>query len=175
MNTQGDLKRTNKSYTGILIVSLITALIILCIRMFVIFPVKVEGNSMDSTLITGEKYLVNKIETPERGDIIVFESPFEEGKNFVKRVIAEEGETIEINNGNVYINDKKIKEDYIEEHKRSLDIGETLMEDKEKEMISDDSYFVMGDNRLNSTDSRNFGEIKKDSIKGVLMKKEEKK
>ena len=172
-NVKVTSKSKSKYYNTVLITSVILLILIVSTRMFIVFPVKVEGNSMDSTLITGEKYLVNKLDTPEKGDIIVFKSPYNENKNYVKRVIATEGDTIEIKQGKVYINGEKIEEKYLEEHINSLDIGERLMEDMEEIKLNKEEYFVMGDNRLNSTDSRVFGEIEEESIKGVLMKNKE--
>src|SRR5699024_12546189 len=109
-NVKGTSKKKSNYYNTVLITSIIILMLIISTRMFIVFPVKVEGNSMDSTLITGEKYLVNKLDTPEKGDIVVFKSTYKENKNYVKRVIETEGDTIEIKQGKVYINSEKIEE-----------------------------------------------------------------
>ena len=110
----------------------------------------VDGTSMYPTLNNNDKLLVDKITyqfigKPERGDVIVFHYPSDPSRDFIKRVIALPGDTIEIANGSVLINDKCIQEDYI------LDIPKTGFK---KATVPPNSLFVMGDNRNNSEDSR---------------------
>lgn len=110
----------------------------------------VDGTSMYPTLNNNDKLLVDKltyqfIGKPERGDVIVFRYPSDPSRDFIKRVIALPGDTIEINDGNVLINDKRIQEDYI------FDITKTGFK---KATVPPNALFVMGDNRNNSEDSR---------------------
>lgn len=110
----------------------------------------VDGTSMYPTLNNNDKLLIDKITyrfigKPERGDVIVFHYPSDPSRDFIKRVIALPGDTIEIANGSVLINDKCIQEDYI------LDIPKTGFK---KATVPPNSLFVMGDNRNNSEDSR---------------------
>jgi len=171
-NLDGDLidKGKDSIFTGrtFVMVVVIISLIVMVLRLFVLFPVKVEGNSMNNTLISGERYLVNKVATPEIGDIVVFKT--EEGSLFIKRVIGKAGDTVEIRKDYVYVNEEKLKEDYIKDHRGSLDIGEKLMEDMERVTLKKGTYFVLGDNRLNSVDSRELGLIKEEDILGVMIK-----
>ncbi|MBK8809840.1 MAG: signal peptidase I [Acidobacteria bacterium] len=150
--------------------------IFLIIVVFVLFgvfiaqPVVVEGTSMVPQLHDGERLLVNKLiyykiksvswGHLERGDIVVFWYPNDPDKSYVKRVIGLPGETVEIRSGKVFINDKQLEESYLDaEHNRNLpnvpakDVGMHY-------------YFVMGDNRDNSSDSRVWGLVPEKYIYG---------
>lgn len=140
----------------------IAILIALFLRTFIFATSIVEGESMDPTLEDGERVIFNKIvyllDEPERGDIVIIKRPF---KNYVKRVIALPGETIEINGSELYINGEKYQQTFLDEEaeERTGNFGPI--------QVPKDSYFVMGDNRAISKDSRNgLGFIKEDEIIG---------
>jgi signal peptidase I len=141
---------------------IIALLIAFFIRSFIFATSIVEGESMEPTLQDGERVIFNKlvyfIDDPERGDIVIIERPFQ---NYVKRIIALPGETIEVNDGNLYINNEKYDQTFItDETKRNT--GSLGPID-----IPEGSYFVMGDNRAISKDSRNgLGFIEEDNIIG---------
>lgn len=125
----------------------------------------VDGRSMNPTLNDGDNLIVEKLSyrfgDPERFDIIVF--PYDDSKFFIKRIIGMPGETIQIDlEGNIYIDGEILKEDY------GLDVIEDPGRAIEPVKLGDDEYFVMGDNRNNSKDSRNelVGNIKRDKIVG---------
>jgi signal peptidase I len=137
---------------------------------FIAQPVVVEGTSMVPQLHDGERLLVNKLiyykiksvswGHIERGDIVVFWYPNDPDKSYVKRVIGLPGESVEIRNGRVYINGKELNEPYLDaEHNKNLPNYQT------KE-ISQHYYFVMGDNRDNSSDSRIWGLVPEKYIYG---------
>jgi signal peptidase I len=109
----------------------------------------VEGPSMMPTLENHERLLVNKfiyfIEAPRKGEIIVFRYPRDPSRDFIKRVIATGGDTVEIRNGRVYINGDLLEEKYILERTKGS---------YNKAIVPPDHVFVMGDNRNNSEDSR---------------------
>lgn len=142
----------------------IAIVIALIITNFVASHTKVEGNSMESTLENGDDIIVEKFSyltnNPERYDIIVFRES--ESVNYIKRVIALPGETIQITEGKIYINERAIFDAY----------GNAKMEDggiAEKPIkLGQDEYFVLGDNRNASKDSRDkaVGVIKRDQIIG---------
>ena len=142
----------------------IAIVIALIITNFVASHTKVEGNSMESTLENGDDIIVGKFSyltnNPERYDIIVFRES--ESVNYIKRVIALPGETIQITEGKIYINERAIFDAY----------GNAKMEDggiAEKPLkLGQDEYFVLGDNRNASKDSRDkaVGVIKRDQIIG---------
>ena len=128
-------------------------LLALVLRTYVMEMIDVEGSSMESTLSNGNFLILDKITyrftDPERFDIIVFEPDFfDDNTLYIKRIIGLPGETIQIIDGDIYINGELLEEDYgMEEMKRA---GRA----KEKIVLGKDEYFVLGDNRNHSTDSR---------------------
>lgn len=133
------------------------------ITTFVIRSVEVDGYSMSPTLSDGDRALTLGIEGKiKRFDIVIVKksSGNLKGQELVKRVIALPGETIEYKDGTLYINDKVVEEDFIEE------VVKELTGTISKRTLEDDEYFVMGDNRGNSSDSRYFGAVKRNEITG---------
>lgn len=132
----------------------------------------VNGPSMMNTLHNGDNIILDKVSyyfhAPERFDIIVFPVENEE-KNYIKRIIGLPGETVQIVNGFVYITDKdgksyELEESYGAEIMLDPDTGEYLTTAPVK--LEEDEYFVLGDNRNNSIDSRRIGAVSRDIIKG---------
>jgi len=141
---------------------LLAVLIALILKAFVFTTSIVEGESMEPTLEDGERVIFNKIVyiigEPERGDIVFIHRPT---KNYVKRIIGLPGETIEVNHGELFINGKSHSQAFLNEDAKYLtgNIGPLT--------IPEDSYFVMGDNRAISKDSRNgLGLIEENEIVG---------
>ncbi len=124
------------------------------IRAFVATPIKVNGNSMYDTLNGKEFMILNKLGKIDRYDIVVVDTKEEE---LIKRVYGMPGEKIAIENGNIYINDKKIEDKYAYGNTSSYDAI----------TLKDDEYFVLGDNRVVSLDSRMIGPVKKKNIRGT--------
>lgn len=153
------VKYMKKFKKDIIQIGLIIAVVVL-IRVFLFTPARVAGDSMFSTLKNNEIVLVNKIGYTLNGlkrfDIAVFE--LENGERLIKRVIGLPGEKIEYKDNILYINDEEVKSD--------LEFNET--EDFVKEEIAEDTYFLLGDNRDDSTDSREFGTIESESIIGKV-------
>jgi signal peptidase I len=127
---------------------------------------RVEGQSMAPTLEDQDRLIVNKlvyrIGEPRRGDIVMLYYPLSPDKSFVKRVIAEEGDTVRIVDGRVYVNDVPLKDDYVRDDFRSHD-------DWGPQVIPEGYYFVMGDHRNNSSDSRHWGMVPKKYIIGKVQ------
>jgi len=127
---------------------------------------RVEGLSMAPTLEDQDRLIVNKlayrIGEPRRGDIVMLYYPLNPDKSFVKRVIAEEGDTVRIVDGRVYVNDIPLKDDYVSSEYRSHD-------DWGPQVIPEGYYFVMGDHRNNSSDSRHWGMVPKRYIIGKVQ------
>ena len=137
---------------------LLIILFIILVRTYVVTPVRVSGSSMANTLKNGEILLLNKFEYRfsdiKRFDIVVVKAHKE---RIIKRVIGLPGETLKYENGILYINDKMIEENYLDEVTKDF-----TYEGK----IPDGCYFVMGDNRDDSLDSRYFGCFPKKDILG---------
>lgn len=152
--------------------AIITGIIILLVWFFILRPFEVSGSSMFPTFQNNEHVFTNiigmRFEQLKRGDVIVFKSPPEPEKDYIKRIIALPGEKIRIENSAVYINGKPLDESkYIPPSIPTLE-GLFMREGEEKQ-VPIDSYFVMGDNRLESSDSRNWGFVKKDLIVGKSL------
>lgn len=162
---------------------LIAFILALFIRTFVVQAFKIPSGSMKPTLLVGDHILVNKflygvkipftditlvpVKKPKRGDIVVFKFPEDPKKDFIKRVIAVSGDTVQIRNKEVYINDKPIDDPYgihIDPHTIP---GKLRPRDNlDPVSVPPDSLFVMGDNRDHSYDSRFWGFVKLSSVKG---------
>ena len=127
---------------------------------------RVEGQSMAPTLADQDRLIVNKlayrIGSPQVGDIVMLYYPLNPDKSFVKRVIAEEGDQIRIVDGRVYRNDVPINDDYVPTEFRSHD-------DYGPQVVPQGYYFVMGDHRNNSSDSRHWGFVPKKYIIGKVQ------
>ena len=128
-----------------------------------------EGASMENTLHNGDNLIVDKLSyrfhDPERFDIIVFPFQFQDNTYYIKRIIGLPGETVQImDDGSIYINGEKLEENYGMEVIKPETIGRAA----EPIELGDDEYFVMGDNRNNSSDSRTdmVGNIKRENIIG---------
>jgi signal peptidase I len=135
---------------------------------FAVQAVHVEGLSMWATLDDNDYLIANKVDyrlhAPHRGDIIILRPPTDNSKDFIKRVIALPGERLLIRAGDVYINGHKLDEPYLPEHWTSF--TEWPPSNANGQVMGPDEYFVMGDNRNKSQDSRTFGPITRDRIDG---------
>ena len=146
-----------------LIISLaISAFIII----FLYQPVKVEGVSMMPLLEDQERIFVNKFvyrwEPIERGDIVVFRYPRDPSKSYIKRVIGMAGDRIRIDGGQVYVNDQALEEDYVPP-------AYTDARSYKEIVVPPQSYFVLGDHRSMSSDSREFGPVDQSLIYGKAV------
>lgn len=140
--------------------ALISLAIFLFVYIFLAQPHRVKGESMIPNFKDGELLLTEKVSyrfsDPKRGDVVVFAAPIARKVDFIKRIIGLPGETIKWQDGSIYVNGTELQESY----EKLPTAGNDGYQLKEGE------YFVLGDNRLSSSDSRSFGPIKKESIRG---------
>jgi signal peptidase I len=152
-------------------VILVSTLLFLFIRSFVVQAFKIPSGSMLDTLQIGDHILVSKFiywfTDQKRGDIIVFKYPKDKKRDFIKRAIGLPGETIQIKDQVVYIDGKPLEEIYTQ-HQKKVPLMEqiTPRDNFGPFKIPEDSIFVMGDNRDSSMDSRYWGALKKELIRG---------
>jgi len=166
-----------REWVDSIVVALILALVI---RTFIVQAFKIPTGSMRMTLIEGDRILVNKLaygpkipwidfrlpgySKPKKGDVVVFTYPEDHKRDFIKRLVALGGETVEINNGRIYINgeiaaDPEIRNVYY--YNRGAYGGQN-----QKIVVPEDSYYVLGDNSGSSKDSRYWGFVQKDLMIG---------
>lgn len=136
------------------------------IILFLYQPVRVEGTSMLPRLEDHDRLFINKFvyhfESIHRGDVVVFHYPRDPEKSYIKRVIALPGDRLRIDRGRVIVNGKSLAETYVpDEYRDSRSLPE--------ETIPEDEYFVMGDHRSISSDSREFGPVDRDLIYGKAV------
>jgi signal peptidase I len=157
------LHRELRSWARDLVVALGLAMVII---VFFYQPVKVEGTSMAPLLSDQERIFINKFvyhfETIHRGDVVVFWYPLDHSKSFIKRVVGLPGDQVEIRHGNVFINGRELTEPYVPPQFVDFS-GYGPMR------VPDDEYFVMGDHRVSSNDSRVFGPVPGDFIYGKAV------
>ncbi|MBU4285123.1 signal peptidase I [Patescibacteria group bacterium] len=146
----------------ILKIVIISLAIIIPIRYFLIQPFFVNGASMEPNFQDGDYLIVDEIsyrfDAPERGDVVIFRYPLDPSQFFIKRVIGLPGESIKVEDGKIFINGKALDEsEYLED----IDtVGSVEIK------LAEDEYFVLGDNRQASSDSRKWGEVDKKFIIG---------
>ena len=171
-----DKKKFIKEYLEPIVIAVLIALFI---RAFIVQAFKIPSGSMEPTLLVGDHIFVNKFiygikipftdkkffqfKKPERGDVVVFIYPKDRSKDFIKRVIGTEGEKVEIHHNKIYINDELINDPWghYDEKKDSI-----IMEEYGPEIVPKNSLFVLGDNRDNSQDSRFWGFVNVNAVKG---------
>ncbi|AYW50581.1 signal peptidase I [Tetragenococcus halophilus] len=151
--------------------SFAAGLLAFLIRGFLLIPMPVQGSSMEDTVSQGDMVLVERLSSVKRFDVVVFNLP--DGSTYVKRVIGLPGESVSYKDDQLYINDKKVAEPFLEDNLHSDDESAPYTHDFDFEelmgvkKLGKDSYFVIGDNRRLSKDSRSFGAISEDEILGT--------
>lgn len=145
--------------------------IFIVLYLFVLMPNQVKGASMDNTFQNGEYILTSKISykfgSPKRGDVVIFKSPKNPDIDYIKRIIAMPGDRIKISDSDVYVNSELLDEPYIKEKTNLISGG--FMQDGVEETVPEGYLFVMGDNRPNSSDSREFGFVPFSDIIGKVF------
>ncbi len=140
--------------------------IAMLVQAFVVKPFTIHQVSMQPTLLEGDRVLINRLvyhfRDPERGDVVVFDSPVQEDEDLVKRVVAVAGDSVAVRGGVLYVNGEPQQEPYLADS--PFDGTDT-----DEGVVPEGQVFVMGDNRNNSGDSRLFGPIETESIIGAAF------
>ncbi|MBZ5634035.1 MAG: signal peptidase I [Acidobacteriia bacterium] len=157
--------RTTLYWLRDLSVSVVIAIIVI---LFLYQPVKVEGTSMTPALVNDERIFINKfvyrfgLSDIVRGDTIVFWAPEDPSKSYIKRVVGLPGDAVEIVDGTVILNGQRLEEPYIRDEYRDR-VSMT------RRVVEDGHYFVLGDHRNSSNDSRSWGTVPRDAIYGKAV------
>ncbi len=167
------MKKLGAFFTDLMETMVISLSIFLIVYLFFMQPHQVNGQSMEPNFQSGDYLLTDKVSyrmsEPKRGDIIVFHAPATAncvkgtGCDFIKRILAVPGETVEIRSGLVFVNGQPLAEPYIPGDVRTLPGDYT---DNGPVTLAADEYFAVGDNRGHSSDSRAWGPIHRDDIVG---------
>ena len=160
-----------RSFLSILIMVALVAIITVMLRMFVFVPYEIPSGSMEDTIQPGNMVFSEKISyylrSPEYGDIVTFNDPQVAGRTLIKRVIATEGQQVDLINGDVYVDGEKLDEPYTE-GKPSYPLDRTAggIIISYPYIVPEGEVWVMGDNRTSSQDSRYFGSVKLTNVTG---------
>lgn len=156
---------TVTSWIRDLMISVVLAVLVI---LFLYQPVKVEGTSMMPALVDQERIFINKfvyrfgIGDIQRGDMVVFWFPADPSKSYIKRVIGLPGDTVEMENGSVVVNGRGLNEDYVlDEYRDRVSMAPFK--------VGDDEFFVLGDHRSSSNDSRSWGPVPRKYIYGKAV------
>lgn len=138
------------------------------VYLFVMSPQEINGASMEPNFHNGEYILTNKVEyrigNPKRGDVVIFKSPKNKDIDYIKRVIGLPGDIVALRNNSIYVNGNKLEESYLAPG--VVIFGESYLHENQEVTVPPGKYFVLGDNRPHSSDSREFGPIAKEDFIG---------
>lgn len=145
--------------------------VLIVIRFFVAEPHKVSGSSMVPNFHDGDYIITNKLamrlSLPERGEVVILQNPRNPDQVFIKRVIGLPGDKIKVSGGQVYINGSVLSEPYLPSN--TVTMSGAFLAENEEIVIPDNQYFLMGDNRGGSSDSREWGPVRRELVIGQAL------
>lgn len=145
--------------------------IMVMIYLFVMSPQEISGASMEPNFHNGEYILTNKIEYkfhyPKRGDVVIFKSPSNKERDYIKRIIGLPGDVVALRNNTIYVNGIILEEPYLAPN--IVIFGGSYLRENQEITVPPDKYFVLGDNRPHSSDSREFGPVTKEDFIGKAI------
>jgi signal peptidase I len=156
------------------ILAAVAIAIALLVQAFLVKPYRIPSESMQNTLLIGDRVLVDRMSwrfgEPQRGDIVVFQPPFA-GPVLIKRIVGMPGDTLSLRDGQVYVNGRRLSEPYVRRVQGVAEPSEPFVNGlpwslQEPYTVPANSYFVMGDNRTDSGDSREFGPVARAQMVG---------
>lgn len=162
-----------KEILSTLMYIIVALVIFMLVRQFLFAPVSVEGDSMVPTLHDDDRLILNKVAGIDRFDIVVFNAPDEPEKQYIKRVIGVPGDTIEVRDDVLFVNGEEVPEEYLAADYFTVDESDNFTDDFNlailtgMEKVPEGQYFLLGDNRINSKDSRFFGFVEESAIIGT--------
>lgn len=167
----GGLKKVVGSIFDFLQGIVVILAVLVMVYLFIMSPEEVNGSSMEPNFHDGEYILTNKVAyklgDPKRGDVIIFKSWSNKDVDYIKRVIGLPGETVELKDNAIYVNDQKVDEPYLSPGVAIF--GGSFLVEGQPVVVPTDMYFVMGDNRPHSSDGREFGPVARADIIGVVI------
>lgn len=165
------LKRAVAAFFDFLQSIVIFLAVLVMIYLFIMSPQEISGQSMEPNFHNGEYILTNKVEykfsDPKRGDIVIFKSPSNPDIDYIKRIIGTPGDRVRLSNNAFYVNDQKVDEPYLAPG--VMIFGGSYLQENQEIVVPTGKYFVAGDNRPHSSDSREFGPIAKEVFIGKAI------
>jgi len=166
------MKKILHSVWEITEVFLIAIIAVAAIKYFLIQPFIVNGASMENMFSDGDYLLIDEIsyrfQDPQRGDVVVFHSPQDYSVYYIKRIVGLPGETVDVENDQVKIENKEHPEGFLLDESYLSPLRSTGWVGSKRVTLGQTQYFVLGDNRLNSLDSRFWGPLEKSAIVGIV-------
>lgn len=145
----------------------LAAAIFVIVYLFLLQPNMIKGASMETNFYDGDYILTEKVmyrfREPKRGEVVVFQSPSRPDVDYIKRIIALPGETVSVHDGLIHIDGNPLDEEY---QPTSQTVAGRFLADGEEFTVPEGTYFVLGDNRMHSSDSREFGTVALEDIRG---------
>jgi signal peptidase I len=167
----GGIKRAVAAFFDFLQGIVVVLAILVMVYLFIMSPQEINGASMEPNFHNGEYILTNKIlykfRDPIRGDVVIFKSPMNKEIDYIKRVIGLPGDTVSLRDNSLWVNGEKVAEPYLAPDTPIF--GGSFLGDGKSIVVPPGTYFVCGDNRPHSSDSREFGPIAKEDFIGVAI------
>jgi signal peptidase I len=167
----GGIKRAIAAFFDFMQGIVVVLAILVMVYLFIMSPQEINGASMEPNFHNGEYILTNKIlykfRDPIRGDVVIFKSPANKEIDYIKRVIGQPGDTVTLRDNAFWVNGDKVNEPYLAQG--TVIFGGSYLHEGQSVIVPPGTYFVAGDNREHSSDSREFGPIAKEDFIGVAV------
>lgn len=167
----GGIKRAIGAFFDFLQGIVVVMALLVMVYLFIVSPQEINGASMEPNFHNGEYILTSKVlykfRAPQRGDVVIFKSPGNKEIDYIKRIIGLPGDTVSLKDNSFYVNGQKVDEPYLAPDTPIF--GSSYLEEGQAIVVPDGSYFVAGDNRAHSSDSREFGPIAEADFIGTAI------
>lgn len=167
----GGIKRAIAAFFDFLQGIVVVLALLVMVYLFIMSPQEINGASMEPNFHDGEYILTSKVlykfRQPARGDVVIFKSPANKEIDYIKRIIGLPGDTVSLKNNTFYVNGQIVEEPYLAPETPIF--GGSYLSEGQSVVVPPDSYFVAGDNRAHSSDSREFGPIAEGDFIGTAI------